>query len=108
MTTTVGIVCDEGVVLATDNRATMGSFIASKKARKVYDISEKIGMTTAGAVGDLQSLVRFMKSHIDRYNTERKKPMTASDIPATIKKPIALETDSGSEKLPLRNSETKE
>lgn len=33
-TTTVGIVCDKGVVLATERRATMGHFIASKTAKK--------------------------------------------------------------------------
>ena len=83
MTTTVGIVCDQGVVLATDKRATMGSFIATKKARKVYDISERIGMTTAGTVGDLQKLVRFMKSYIERYNVDRKMPMTVKAV-ATV------------------------
>ena len=30
-TTTVGIACSDGVVLASDKRATMGYFIASKK-----------------------------------------------------------------------------
>ena len=53
-TTTVGLVFSEGVVLATEKRATMGYFIASKKAKKVYQISDRIGMTTAGGVGDAQ------------------------------------------------------
>ena len=36
-TTTVGIVFDGGVILATERRVTMGNLIASKKAKKVQD-----------------------------------------------------------------------
>ena len=35
-TTTVGIAFDNGVVLATERRATMGNLIESKKAKKVH------------------------------------------------------------------------
>src|SRR6266567_935019 len=37
-TTTIGVVCRDGVVLTTDTRATMGSFVAHKHAKKVYRI----------------------------------------------------------------------
>jgi proteasome beta subunit len=50
-TITVGLVCDKGVVLATEKRATMGNFIASKDAKKVYKIDDFVAMTTAGSVG---------------------------------------------------------
>ena len=53
-TTTIGIVFKGGVVLATEKRATMGFMIASKRAKKVYQIADRIGMTTAGGVGDAQ------------------------------------------------------
>ncbi|HJK61828.1 MAG TPA: proteasome subunit beta, partial [Methanocorpusculum sp.] len=39
-TTTVGIVFQGGVVLATERRATMGTLIASKKAKKVHSITD--------------------------------------------------------------------
>jgi len=38
-TTTVGVVCSDGVILATDTRATMGRYVASKKAKKIYKIT---------------------------------------------------------------------
>jgi proteasome beta subunit len=60
-TTTVGIVFKDGVVLATERRATMGNMIASKKAKKVYQIADRIGMTTAGGVGDAQQLARLIR-----------------------------------------------
>jgi proteasome beta subunit len=35
-TTTIGLVFSDGVVLATERRATMGNLVASKTAKKVY------------------------------------------------------------------------
>ena len=53
-TTTVGLIFTGGVILATEKRATMGYMIASKRAKKVYQIANLIGMTIAGGVGDAQ------------------------------------------------------
>src|SRR3989442_1665451 len=49
-TTTIGVVCHDGVVLTTDTRATMGSFVAHKHAKKVYRIDQHIAMTIAGVL----------------------------------------------------------
>lgn len=75
-TTTVGLVFDSGVVLATEQRATMGNFIASKKAKKVYQIADRIGMTTAGGVGDTQQLVRIMTVECSLYAIRRGRPIS--------------------------------
>ena len=77
-TTTVGLVFDGGVVLATERRATMGYFIASKRAKKVYQISERIGMTTAGGVGDAQQLARVMTVECNLYNVRRGRPISVA------------------------------
>ncbi len=66
-TTTVGIVCSDGVVIGADRRATMGTFIASKETRKVFEIDENLGMTVAGSVGDAQELVRLLKANNEIY-----------------------------------------
>ena len=79
-TTTVGIVCDKGVVLATERRATMGNFIASKTAKKIYQIDDLVGMTTAGSVGDAQQIVRIMSVESHLYKMRRKEPMTIKGI----------------------------
>jgi proteasome beta subunit len=63
MTTTVGVITKEGVVLATDQRATMGRMIACKTAKKVHKITNTIGMTIAGGVGDAQALIRGMQAN---------------------------------------------
>lgn len=75
-TTTVGIVCENSVVLATERRATMGNFIASKTAKKIYQVDELVGMTVAGSVGDAQQIVRIMSVESHLYKMRRKEPMT--------------------------------
>ena len=70
-TTTVGLVFKEGIILATERRATMGYLVASKKAKKVYRIAERIGMTTAGGVGDAQQLARIMTVECSLYQIRR-------------------------------------
>ncbi|MHC1632068.1 MAG: archaeal proteasome endopeptidase complex subunit beta [Methanotrichaceae archaeon] len=75
-TTTVGIVCIDGVVLASESRATMGNFIASSTAQKIYQIDDRVGMTTAGVVGDAQSLVRMIQVESRLYKMQRDDTMT--------------------------------
>lgn len=70
-TTTVGIIFKDGVVLATERRATMGTLIASKKAKKVHAITDHIGMTIAGGVGDAQQLVRTLNVECSLYEIRR-------------------------------------
>lgn len=77
-TTTVGIVCKNGVVLASDRRATMGTLIASKDIDKIYALSDNIAMTIAGGVGDAQTLVRWMQAEIKLYSLRQGKKMSVS------------------------------
>ncbi|HJJ42052.1 MAG TPA: archaeal proteasome endopeptidase complex subunit beta [Methanocorpusculum sp.] len=70
-TTTISIVFNDGVVLATERRATMGNLIASKKAKKVHEITKRIGMTIAGGVGDAQQLVRIISVECNLYQIRR-------------------------------------
>lgn len=79
-TTTVGIVCSDAVILATEQRATMGNFIASKTAKKVYQIDERVGMTTAGSVGDAQQIVRVVSVESQLYRMRHKETMTIKGI----------------------------
>ncbi|WP_440952077.1 archaeal proteasome endopeptidase complex subunit beta [Methanococcoides sp. FTZ1] len=79
-TTTVGIVCSDGVVLATEQRATMGNFIASKTAKKIYQIDDLVGMTTAGSVGDAQQIVRVISVESKLFKMRRQESVTIKGI----------------------------
>jgi len=75
-TTTIGIVNKDGVVLASEHRATMGNIIAHKEVQKVFRIDENIGLTTAGLVGDAQLLARYVKAEVELYRLKRGTKMT--------------------------------
>jgi proteasome beta subunit len=62
MTTTIGLVYNDGVILGSESRATEGYFIASKEAPKIYKITEKIGMTISGGVADCQQMVKTIRA----------------------------------------------
>lgn len=74
-TTTVGVVCSDGVILGTDTRATMGNFIASKHAKKVYKITDHLAMTIAGGVAVAQRVVEILKVNATLYELEKNRYM---------------------------------
>jgi proteasome beta subunit len=74
-TTTVGLVCSDGVVLATDTRITAGGFIAHKRGKKLFRIDDNIAMTTSGGVADLQYVVDTLKYYTNLYRIERSRQM---------------------------------
>ncbi len=63
-TTTVGILCRDGIVLAADRRATAGYLIADKRAEKIVKIFDKMAITTAGSVSDAQLLVKLIRAEL--------------------------------------------
>ncbi|MCL2863255.1 MAG: archaeal proteasome endopeptidase complex subunit beta [Methanimicrococcus sp.] len=79
-TTTVGVVCADGIVLASERRATMGHFIASREAKKVYKIGDTVGLTIAGSVGDAQQIVRYMTVESKLYEMRRKESVTIKGL----------------------------
>ncbi len=70
-TTTVGVVCRDGVILGTDTRATMGNYVASKRAKKVYKITDNLAMTIAGGVAVAQRVVEILRINSRLYELEK-------------------------------------
>src|SRR5437867_2729522 len=87
-TTTLGLVCKDGVVLAADRRATAGTLIAHKRTKKVYRLDENLGLTTAGLVGDLQVLARYITAEVELYKLKRgiTMPVAACAVTAAMKR----------------------
>ncbi|HXY47763.1 MAG TPA: archaeal proteasome endopeptidase complex subunit beta [Thermoplasmata archaeon] len=76
-TTTVGLVCKDGVVLATERRATAGNMISNKATQKLFKIDQNIGITIAGLVGDAQVLARYLRAEVSLYRLRRNAQLTA-------------------------------
>jgi proteasome beta subunit len=68
--TTVGIVCVDGVVLASEKRVTYGGFIMSRGSKKVFKVTDQIGVACAGLVGDMQVLAREMNAQAKLFSME--------------------------------------
>jgi proteasome beta subunit len=74
--TTVGIVCKDGVILASERRVNYGYFVMSKSGKKVFKIADRIGAACAGIVADMQILTREVAAHLSIYSYEREQHVT--------------------------------
>jgi len=74
--TTVGIVCSEGVVLASEKRVSYGYFVMSKTGKKVFKITDRIGAACAGLVSDMQILIREAGAYASLFKYEAKRPIS--------------------------------
>ncbi|RBI64275.1 proteasome endopeptidase complex, archaeal, beta subunit [halophilic archaeon] len=76
-TTTIGLATDEGVVMATDMRASLGGrFVSNKNVQKVEQIHPNAALTMAGSVGGAQSFIRTMRIESNLYETRRGEHMS--------------------------------
>jgi len=75
-TTTVGLVCKDGVVLAAEKKSTMGYLVANKETEKIYQLDDHIAMTIAGLSADGQALVRYMKAELKLFSIENQREIS--------------------------------
>jgi proteasome beta subunit len=71
-TTTVGLTTADGVVIATDMRASLaGRFVANKNVQKVEQVHPRAALTMVGSVGGAQSFIRTLRAEADLYEARR-------------------------------------
>ncbi|WP_297489207.1 archaeal proteasome endopeptidase complex subunit beta [Thermococcus sp.] len=75
-TTTVGIKVKDAVILAADTQASLGNMVESINIRKILPITDRIAITTAGSVGDVQALARMLEAQARYYQFTWGRPMT--------------------------------
>ncbi|ACJ16916.1 proteasome, beta subunit 2 [Thermococcus onnurineus NA1] len=75
-TTTVGIKAKDGIVLAADTQASLGHMVETLNIRKIIPITDRIAITTAGSVGDVQALARMLEAEARYYQFTWGKPMS--------------------------------
>ncbi len=63
----VAIKCKDGVVMGSDRRATWGYTVVNKATRKVFKITDHIGLACYGLIGDFQILVRILRAQANLY-----------------------------------------
>jgi len=68
--TTVGILCKDGVILASEKRISYGYTIMSKAGKKVFLINGRIGIAFAGLISDAQAILRRLSAEIKLYELD--------------------------------------
>ncbi len=80
-TTTVGIVCKDGIVLAADKRATAaGRIILNKNIQKVFKLTDYLAVTIAGTVSDVQLITKLIKAEIELKTIRTAKRPTVKEV----------------------------
>ncbi|MDP1694240.1 MAG: proteasome subunit beta, partial [Candidatus Woesearchaeota archaeon] len=65
-TTTLGLVCKDGIVMAADKRASAaGRMVLDRNIEKVFPITDNIVMTIAGLVSDAQLITKIIKAELN-------------------------------------------
>jgi proteasome beta subunit len=76
----VAIKCKDGVVLGNDRRATWGYTVTNKTTQKVFKITDYIGLTCYGLIGDFQILVRILRAQANLYELDTGERITTKSM----------------------------
>lgn len=73
--TTVGLVCKDGVVLASEKRVSYGFYLMSKSGKKVFKVTNYIGVACAGIMADMQVIARTLAAEANLFTLETRRIM---------------------------------
>lgn len=73
--TSVGLIYNGGIALASDSRSTARYLVRSKNVPKIFKIQDNIGVAVSGMAGDARKLVDMMKSESNLYRIRKEKPI---------------------------------
>jgi proteasome beta subunit len=72
-TTIVGIVCKDGIVMASDRRATAGNLIMSKSCQKAVQINDYLVMSGTGNASDIEMQKKIISAELKLKQLSTKK-----------------------------------
>ena len=79
-TTTIAILCKDGVVVAADKRSTAGNLVANKKQVKIVQIADKMLIAQAGLVSDAQLLSKLIRAEIKLKDIQTGRVSTVKEV----------------------------
>ncbi|MCK5669807.1 archaeal proteasome endopeptidase complex subunit beta [Candidatus Bathyarchaeota archaeon] len=82
--TTVGLICSDGVVLASEKRVSYGRLVASTRGKKVFKLTDNIGLAFAGLMSDMQALVREVSAYANLFRLEKNRPISTKALSKLI------------------------
>ena len=82
--TTVGLICSDGVILASEKRVSYGHLVASTRGQKVFKLTENVGLAFAGLMSDMQALVREAGAYANLFYLDKNRPITTKAMAKLI------------------------
>ncbi len=79
MTTIVGLKTNDGVVLASDKRASKGFFIGSKIVQKIAKIDDTLAIAIAGQLSDAEHLIKVVTAERKLMELRRGFPLSVKE-----------------------------
>ncbi|HXT85025.1 MAG TPA: proteasome subunit beta [Verrucomicrobiae bacterium] len=79
MTTIVGLKTNNGVVLASDKRASKGFFIGSKIVQKISKIDDTLAIAIAGQLSDAEHLIKVVTAERKLIELRRGFPLSVKE-----------------------------
>jgi len=86
-TTILGIVCKDGIVMASDRRATAGNLIMSKNTQKTVKVNDYLVMSGTGVASDIEMQKKIIVAELRLKELKSKKRPTvkeAANLTASI------------------------
>ena len=74
--TTIGVVCSDGVILASEKRVSYGYLVVSRVGKKVFKVTDRIGAACAGLVSDMQILIREVEAYANLFRLDASRPIS--------------------------------
>jgi proteasome beta subunit len=78
-TTVVGIIGTNIALLAGDRQST-AFYVSSRMEKKVHKINSQAGTAFSGVVGDINTLLRFLRAEANFFEIERNYPMSVKAL----------------------------
>ncbi|RLI24070.1 MAG: proteasome endopeptidase complex, archaeal, beta subunit [Candidatus Hecatellales archaeon] len=82
--TTIGLVCKDAVILASEKRVAYGYLVLSKVGKKVFKITDNVGAACAGLMADMQVLVKEAAAQMALYSLESRRPASVNAVAKLI------------------------
>lgn len=77
-TTTLAFCFRDGIIVAVDSRASMGSFVSSETVRKIIDINDRFLGTMAGGAADCQYWQEALRYQIALYELNNQEKISVA------------------------------
>lgn len=93
-TTSIGIKCSEGIILAVDKRTT-SSLVEASSIEKIFKIDEHIGAATSGLVADARALVERARVEAQINKITYSEPIRVDSLSKKLCDMLQLYTQNG-------------